>query len=572
VDAWKRLRKGVEQTYRGIMSRIGYASGCDVRNNVTEFLRDLVSQDPQRVLLSWMNSGTGQHEHIDAVTLWTMIRKTAKGLENLGIRKGDRLLVFLSMAPPLYIAMFALEHIGAVPVFLDGWARRDELGVSAEIAHPKGVISFSQAFALMEQSEILRKLPVRIAYGADVQGAVRLESLLQTGEERETEPVAQEDSALITFTTGSSGRPKGADRTHRFLAAQHYALSKHLSYTTHDTDLPVFPIFSLNNIASGVRTVLPAINLAQPAASDAATLLKQFEAEAVTCATLSPWLFRETGTYCERQGITLNHIRRLVTGGAPVSRDELRTMQKIAPNAEILVLYGSTEVEPIAHISVRELLALPTKAESDPEWVDAGVNVGRIDSGLRAKFLKTGDIPAVLSKDEDWKPLEAKTGEVGELVVSGEHVCRSYFRDADAVRRAKIIDAGGDVWHRTGDLGYLDEAGNLWLVGRVHNIILHVSGYQYPVRAEMVLRKLPFVERAAFLGMPRGGGCEECWCVLQTKPDSPDEETCRSEVRRILSKNGIIHDNIVFVPEIPMDARHHSKVQYNELREMLNAG
>jgi len=551
------------------MTRIGYVSGCDIRNNVTEFLRDIVSQDPHRILLSWMDPKTHQYDHIDAAEFWISIRKTACGLENLGIRKGDRVLIFLPMIPPLYITMFALEHLGAIPVFLDGWARRDELGVSAEIALPKGIISFPQAFAFMEQAEVLRELPVRIVLGADVPGAVRFESLLQTPEERETEPVAQEDSALITFTTGSSGRPKGADRTHRFLAAQHYALRRHLTYTERDVDLPVFPIFSLNNIASGVRTVLPAINLAQPATTDAATLLEQFRAESVTCATLSPWLFRQMGTYCEQHGIIMSQIRRLVTGGAPVSRDELRTMQKVIPNAEILVLYGSTEVEPIAHISAQELLALPSRA--DPEWVDAGVNVGRIDSGLQAKFLKIGEIPSSLSRDSDWESLEVQAGEVGELVVNGEHVCRSYFRDAEAVRRAKIIDIPGNVWHRTGDLGYLDEVDNLWLVGRVHNAILHVSGYQYPVRAEMVLRKLSFVEKAAFLGMPQDDGYEACWCVLQVKPDAPDEKTCQSEVERILLKNGITYNRIVFVPEIPMDARHHSKVQYHELREMLNA-
>lgn len=554
------------------MYKIGYAPGRDIRNNVTEFLRELVNQDPRRILLSWMNSETKQHDHMDAATLWTLIRKTAKGFEDLGIRKGDRLIVFLPMAPPLYIAMFALEHLGAVPVFLDGWARRGELGVSAEIALPKGVISFPQAFSLMEQTEILKRLPVRVSYGADVAGATRLEALTRTLEERETEPVAQEDSALITFTTGSSGRPKGADRTHRFLAAQHYALSRHLSYTTNDVDLPVFPIFSLNNIASGARTVLPAINLAQPAESDAATLLEQFQTESVTCATLSPWLFREVGNFCKQNGIILKRARRLVTGGAPVSRDELRVTQSVAPDAEILVLYGSTEVEPIAHISARELLARPTRSENDPEWVDSGVNVGRVDSGLQAKFLKIGEIPSSLSSDDEWKSLEARNGEVGELVVCGEHVCRGYFQDEEATRRAKIKDAHGNVWHRTGDLGYLDADCNLWLVGRVHNVISHVSGYQYPVRAEMALRKLPFVEKAAFLGMPLKGEHEACWCVLQLKPGAPEEQICENEVRRILTKNELIYDRVVFVKEIPMDARHHSKVQYHELRETLLKG
>lgn len=551
------------------MNPIGYEPGAHVRNNVTEFLQELVCRDPEQPLLSWIPQGSSTHTHLDAETLWMLVRHTAAALESMGIRKGDRVLVFLPMIPPLYVSMFALEHLGAVPVFLDGWARRDELGVSAEIAKPKGVISFPQAFEFMADVPALASLPLRVSLGGDVPGAVRLESLMAYEGEVDAVPVEQEDTALITFTTGSSGRPKGADRTHRFLAAQHYALKRHFPYTPADADLPVFPIFSLNNLASGVRTVLPAISLARPSADDASVLLNQIQKERVTCTTLSPWLFREMGKLCAEKAIQIPHLRRVITGGAPVSRDEMLLMQKAAPQAEIFVLYGSTEVEPIAHISVKEMLAESPEA-ADPEWVENGVNVGTIDSGLQSHFLKIGEIPSKLDSEEAWVSLEVAPGEVGELAVMGEHVCRNYFRDPEAFRRSKIVDAEGRVWHRTGDLGFLDAHKDLWLVGRVHNAIVHRTGYLFPVRAEMVLRKLPFVKQAAFLGMSSTvEGTQEAWCAVQASEGFSDFTQGEKEVARIMEKNRIPFDKVIFVREIPMDARHHSKVEYAELRRSL---
>lgn len=552
------------------MSEIGYATGVSNRNNVTEFLRELAENRPAQELLRW-KIGDG-YQSITAVELWDTVRRTARGFSASGLSSGDRVLVFLPMSLPLYVAMFALQHLGAVPVFLDGWARRNELGASAEIAAPRGVVSFPQAFAFFADEPLLAQVPLAYAFGGDVnlpdgKLAYRLEELFRAPGFEPTCPVASEHTALITFTTGSSGRPKGADRTHRFLAAQHYALDRHLPYKADDVDLPVFPIFSLNNLAAGVVTVLPDIDLARPTAEDPARLLTQFEEQGVTCATLSPWLFRGIAALCAQSGQLLS-LRRIVTGGAPVARDEVALMKQVAPQAEILVLYGSTEVEPIAHISAEQWLARPSRSDAEPDWVDPGVNVGRLDAGLRTRFLAIGiDVPPRL---EDWTGFEVAPGEVGELLVSGEHVCRGYFRDEEAFRRAKVLDRDGAIWHRTGDLGYVDDSGDLWLVGRVHNAIRHRTGWQFPVRAEMVLRKLPFCVQAAYVGMPVG----EAWCVVQVEagidPQDPSQqEKWRAAVQAICALNGIVYDRVVFVGHIPMDARHHSKVEYESLRSQL---
>ena len=547
------------------LTKIGYAPGTSVRNNVSEFLRELAENKPNRILLQWPQGEN--HGEIRAQDLWNRVIHTAAGFVAAGIESGDRVLIFLPMSLPMYTAMFALQHLGAIPVFLDGWARRGELGVSAEIADPKGVVSFPQAFSFFAGEPILERIPLAFCLGADISWpgkSFRFETLMETPSKHPTCAVESEHTALITFTTGSSGRPKGADRTHRFLAAQHYALNRHLPYNESDVDLPVFPIFSLNNLAAGVTTVLPNIDLAKPSDNDASAIVQQLLKQKVTCTTLSPWLFRAVAGYCQDQGIVLSTLRRMVTGGAPVARDEVALMQKMAPHAQILVLYGSTEVEPIAHISAQEWLTLRTPADKDPEWVDFGVNVGHLDPGLQWYFAPIGDSTI-------------QAGEPGELIVSGEHVCRGYFRDPTAFSRAKIVDAQGVVWHRTGDVGYVDEREHLWLVGRVHNTIRHSSGWLFPVRAELVLKKVPQIARVAFVAMPGKGDLQEAWCVLQpqiwnpiyTQNDGPETQAWCLEVTRLMAKNKIPFDHIRFVENIPMDARHHSKVEYNELRQLI---
>lgn len=557
---------------------IGYAPGVSTRNNVSEFLRELAERRGDLPLLTWLPPGgspEGAHRSVSAGELWTQVRHLAAGFRREGLQPGDRVLVFLPMSLPMYLTMFALQHMGAVPVFLDSWARRAELGAGMEIADTVGVVSFPMAFDLLGGAPQLASMRWQWVFGGDSntpEGTprTRLETLMAAPEPAPTQAVGQEHTALITFTTGSTGRPKGADRSHRFLAAQHYALARHLEYGPTDVDLPVFPIFSLNNIASGVTTVLPALDLSRPSPEDPSRLVAQFRSCGVTCATLSPWLFRAVADLCLERNLSLG-LRRIVTGGAPVSLDDVRRMRSVAPQARILILYGSTEAEPIAHLDAQDWIQASESGSPDPLWVEDGTNVGRIDPGLQVRFLKLQDIPHRPADQGSFDALQVGPGEVGELLIAGEHVCQAYFRDPEATARAKVVAPDGGIWHRTGDLGFVDGSGFLRLVGRVHNVVRHARGPQFPVRAEMVLRKAPWVERSAYLGMPGTEGSEQAWCVVQASASARvrPASDLRAELEGILARNGIVHDRIEIVDEIPVDSRHHSKVEYAQLRARL---
>jgi acyl-CoA synthetase (AMP-forming)/AMP-acid ligase II len=561
--------------------KFGYFDGADANNNVASFLRDHKEKFPTRNILTWVNPADIKnwngdintplpHQSVKVAELDHLVAILATEFKNQGIKSGDRVILFLPMSLYMYAAMFALQKMGAIPTFLDSWARRDQMGVSAKVANPTAMISADRAFTYLADVPEIAQIPIKIVAGevtSEIKYTARLEVLLQGKTPASDLPVEKEHPALITFTTGSSGTPKGADRSHRFLAAQHYALNRHLPYADGDKDLPVFPIFSLNNLAAGVETIIPAIDVGQPQATDALVLFVQMKSAGVTCTTLSPSLFNHLATFCIEKNLRLDFLKRIVTGGAPISRDDVARMKSVAKNAEILVLYGSTEVEPMAHIEAVEMLA--ETQDVDPEIVEAGVNVGALDSGLQYKFIHIEKDAVYVKAASDWDKLEVKAGEVGELIVAGEHVCERYFNNEEAFFRAKIRDEKGIVWHRTGDLGQLDKHNNLWIVGRVHNAINRKGQYFFPVRAEIILKKFPFVHRAAFLGIADPALNEKTYAVFSSEDKNLNIEEAKKEIKRVMEKNQFIVDEILHVDDIPMDPRHHSKVEYEVLKKKI---
>ncbi len=496
------------------------------------------------------------------------LERVANGLLKIGIEAGDRVILFLPMSLEMYTAMFAIQRIGAIAVFLDSWARRDHLGACASCVKPTAMISHALAFELIDEVPEFDQMPIRIIAGSGKNDSsqVTLEELYKFDTGAPIAAVEPEETALVTFTTGSSGVPKGANRTHRFLCAQHEALKAVLPYKADDSDMPAFPIFSLNNLASGVTTIMPAIDLAHPDNTDSAVLVSQLLSESISCTTLSPAMLNGVASFCMANHISIDSLHRVITGGAPISKDNVRAFKLIAPNAEIWILYGSTEVEPMAHIESKEMLAL--YEDPDPEIIEEGVNVGKVDTKLRFKFIKpTAD--SIDFSRTNWDVLEMPKGSVGEFIVSGNHVCEGYYNNEEAFFKSKIRDNKGVIWHRTGDLARIDGNGYLWIVGRIHNMIERANQYFFPVSAEIILKRCPFVERGAFLGFPDEKLGERTAVVIEFADSFNDVRNAIAEVLRLFDKNHILVDSFYVINTIPMDARHHSKVEYNVLRDTI---
>jgi acyl-CoA synthetase (AMP-forming)/AMP-acid ligase II len=562
--------------------RIGYQKGSSIHNNVITYLEGHNERYPERIALRWAKMGatsswngeaqTGlAHEEISYRDFTSRIRHFAGGLKKLGIEKGDRVIIFLPMGVDMYTAMFAVQRIGAIAVFLDSWARSHHLGASAECVGPKAMISSDRAFQIVNQVREFDSMPFKIIWGPGEGYRHHFREILACPEEAPIEAVESETTALITFTTGSSGKPKGANRTHRFLSAQHEALSKVVPYEASDLDMPAFPIFSLNNLASGVSTLLPGLDLANPSSKDSAILASQILSEKVTCATLSPSMLVGLSRFAIKEGLTFKSLRRVATGGAPISKDDVKEFYQAAPQSELWILYGSTEVEPMAHIEGHDMIREDKASGKDPEIVEEGVNVGHISDDLRFKFIRIHKDPIDFAQTSGWESLEVAPGKVGEFLVSGDHVCESYYNNEEAFFKTKIRDSDGRVWHRTGDLAYVDSQRQLWIVGRVHNAIERQGELYFPVRAEVLLKRIAMVEQAAFLGIEDKALTEKTVVAVKIR-DSASGPEAKKEIERIFAKNSIPVDEIYAVAHVPMDPRHHSKVEYGVLKEMILRG
>jgi acyl-CoA synthetase (AMP-forming)/AMP-acid ligase II len=534
------------------------------RGNVLSVLRDVAERVPNRPALI-TSTADGGERRVTFAELCDRIDRVASGLRRLGLQPEERAIVMIPMSIELYVTLLAVLQIGAVAVFVDPWIGVRQIAAFAAFAEPRAWIGVPRSHLLRLLSGTLRSIPLTVTTGfrlGRLPARCGLSDLEDKPGDGKIHPVEPGSPALITFTSGSSGEPKGANRTHGFLLAQHRALAAEFPAEEGDVDMPMFPIFALNNLAVGITSVVPAMDFRRVDKVDAKRVLGQMETHGVTTCTASPPFFdRLTAEIAAHPG-EAPHLRRLLTGGAPVTDAQLRTWDRALPRTEILVAYGSTEAEPVAHLTVEERLAAVNDIRPRTPGYCAGQPVDRI----RARLVRIHDGPIDLGP-EGWAAWEVPSGEIGELVVTGEHVCRDYYRNPQAVRENKIAEPDGTVWHRMGDTGSFDTHGCFWIAGRVHSTIWRSGEPIHPQLLEQAAHgEDPRIRRVAAVGLPDAALGERVVVVLETGAG----EELRDEVQARLTAAGQVVDEIRLTTEaLPVDPRHNSKIDYRALRERL---
>lgn len=539
-------------------------------HNVVNFFLHWVERTPDRPGIVFPRRSAAGALEYEVVTFRQLDRdasRVAHGLARLGVRAGDRVMVMVPMSRPLYALLLGLLKLGACAVFLDPWMPLPQIGPAAALVRPKAFIGIPRAHWLRLLKAPVRSIPLHlVAHTTSPAQRLlgrRLEDLLARGPT--SCPVAArdpEDPALITFTTGSTGRPKGANRTQRFLDAQAAALDRHLTRVEGDVDIPALPVFVLNNLGSGVPSVLPLVNFMRISDVDPATIVQQVRDWKVTTIGGSPSYLLPIARWCVEQGVTLDTIRGVVAGGAPVPPVLLSLLQRCCPNArgKLEVLYGSTEAEPVATIEADEVL---TETASQTER-GRGNCVGVPVADVEVKLVRPRRGPWGLGP-AGWTEVEVAPGEVGEVLVTGDHVQRDYYRNPDAVRENKVTGPDGRVWHRMGDLAWQDARGRLWLVGRTNDAITRGPRTLYPIQVE---GRALTVEGVRLCGLVEVKG----QAVLAVVPaPGAAREVLTARVTAALDEVDLGVDRVVVVESIPLDPRHNAKVERAGLRALLEA-
>jgi len=423
-------------------------------------------------------------------------------LRSEGVKAGNYVLVFIPLSIELYIAMIGAWSIGASAIFIDYSRGSKFVSDSIERLKPDIIVCDSITGFIRNMYSKMRR--------------IKTINIRRYGEPVVIEEVEAEHPAILTFTSGTTGIPKIAVRTHGFLINQYNVLCNHIDFNENHIDLGTLPVFTLANLAANMTTLLP--DKSYNSKINAAALAKKINREKVTRAICSPALMANLLKYSD-----LPSLKSAYLGGGPVYPSIL---EKMRTDVDLHIIYGSTEAEPISGI----------------RWADVSEEDQR--KIARGEGLLVGEIvPQV----------ECKIGEDKEILVSGETVLKGYLSGIGDSEN-KIRD-GDKIWHRTGDAGYIDEHGRLWLLGRVSQAINDEDGTLYPFCVECIL-DANYGIRGAILESGKGR-----IVVIEKGAANIEDLLCELKTQYIT--------RVVEVKKIPMDRRHGAKVDYDRLRLMI---
>ncbi|MEZ0449733.1 alpha/beta fold hydrolase [Cellulomonas sp. ICMP 17802] len=473
----------------------------------------------------------------------------ARGLAASGVRPGDRVALLVPPGVDLTSVLYACLRLGAVVVVADAGLGVQGLTRAVRAAEPTVVIGIERALVA---ARWLRWAPTLVSAGplrAGVRQALgvsaSLDELAAMGR-ASTEDLAWPDAdadAAVLFTSGSTGPAKGVVYTHRRLAAMRDAVARTYGIGPESPLVAAFAPFVLLGPALGATSASPHMDVTAPGTLTAEALAEAVRAIDAAVVFASPAALRSVVRTADgSEQAALAGVRLFLSAGAPVGRELLEAAALLMPAAEAHTPYGMTEALVVADVSLDELRALPA---------GDGVCVGRPVPGVRVAV-------SALDADGDATGAPAQApGVTGEVLVAAAHV-KERYDGLWLTEQASSRDAG---WHRTGDVGHLDDAGRLWIEGRLAHVLVTSAGVRTPVGLEQRVQAVPEVVAAAVVGVgPRGA--QQVVVVVQPEVFSHGPVVAGPALAAAVraAAEGTEVAAVLVVEQLPTDVRHSSKV------------
>jgi acyl-CoA synthetase (AMP-forming)/AMP-acid ligase II len=487
-----------------------------------------------------------------------MVSRRAGVLKEHGVKKGDRVLVLEPVSIELFTSILAVFRLGATVLILDPSAGIEKLTHAVEVAKPRALIISAKGILAALALSALRRIKLKFSDGIAPPGWF---SLNESSWHRYShiEPVQGDTPALITLTSGTSGLPKLIIRTHDFLRKQLEAVSANCSLQEGSCELTALPVFILANLASRVTSVIPKPLMSKGARPNAVSVVNQIQGHYPDRILASPSFVEQLMDHCLTHDIKLKYVKTVLTGGGPVFPRLLEKIETVCPRAEIITVFGSTEAEPISKIAYSTLTRRDINAIANGAGLPVGIPVPQVKIRIAPLLSEAGELndatrlAALRHVCEVANiPLEA----VGEIIVSGEHVVKGYA-DGRGDSETKI-EMDGEIWHKTGDVGYFDKMGRLWLTGRR----AESPAFSPPDNIDTTLSQCL---EAVALSDER---ISRAACLTVNSVTTLFLETDHKSIDLWAIKDRLNWGNlntIKIVQKIPVDTRHNSKVLYNKL-------
>ncbi|WP_257698844.1 fatty-acid--CoA ligase FadD5 [Mycobacterium tuberculosis] len=410
---------------------------------------------------------------------WADLRRRvaalAGALSGRGVGFGDRVMILMLNRTEFVESVLAANMIGAIAVPLNFRLTPTEIAVLVEdcVAHVM-LTEAALAPVAIGVRNIQPLLSVIVVAGGSSQDSVfGYEDLLnEAGDVHEPVDIPNDSPALIMYTSGTTGRPKGAVLTHANLTGQAmtalYTSGANINSDVGFVGVPLFHIAGIGNMLTGLLLGLPTV-IYPLGAFDPGQLLDVLEAEKVTGIFLVPAQWQAVCTEQQARPRDLR-LRVLSWGAAPAPDALLRQMSATFPETQILAAFGQTEMSPVTCMLLGE------------DAIAKRGSVGRV-------------IPTVAARVVDQNMNDVPVGEVGEIVYRAPTLMSCYWNNPEATAEAF---AGG--WFHSGDLVRMDSDGYVWVVDRKKDMIISGGANIYCAELENVLASHPDIAEVAVIG------------------------------------------------------------------------
>lgn len=431
-------------------------------------------------------------------------RAFCRRLKAAGIEAGERVAIYLPNTPEFVVAFLAVLRAGGVVVPVNPLLKNNEI---------EHILQDSSASYMVASERLLDELENGKALVERLNGVffIDLESLAQ---ETETDtdsvsylpvPRAAEDLAVLVYTSGTTGNPKGAMLSHGNLESAVEMKRGRFIVDSEDCVLAALPlchIYGMVVVMLGTLTEGASLSILKN--FDASRALEQIARDRVTILPAVPTMFQFMTMKVKELGpgqIDTSSLKYCVTGGAAMA-PETRQESEDALQAPVLEGYALTEVSCVATLTPLDGIRKPGSAGPAIDGVEL-----RVLSPVDRSFLPAG------------------SENVGEVAIGGPQVMQGYYGNAEAT-----ADAFHEGLFLTGDLGYLDEDGYLFICGRSKELIIRGGQNIYPREIEMVIRSLEAVEDVAVVGIPDRYMGERVKAVVVLKTESGSKSSRRIDL------------------------------------------
>ncbi len=513
--------------------------------------------------------GRSRFKEITFAALNTLADNYAHALSSSGVKRGDRVVLFITDPIDLFAVVYACAKLQAVFVLIDpGMGVKSLLACVAE-QKPSAFVGVTKAHVLRVLfPRAFKAARVKLLAGARwFPGTKALAALVDKLPSTVRDVPFPRESldptipAAILYTSGSTGVPKGVVFTHAMMGGQQRAIRAMLDYRPGEAHVACFPPFALIAGSLGMSAVVPEMDATKPARTDPERVLDAFRTYGAKSAFASPALWDPFSRYVDDKGITLPGVTRLASAGAPVQPSLHERLLKALPDADVFTPYGATEALPVAGIGGRQVLRETAALTRQGKGTCVGVPVSDVD----VRVIRISDEPIARFSPE----LEVPRGEIGELCVKGAYISRQYDQRPEHNALSKMETDDGGWYHRMGDVGYLDDDGRLWFCGRkAHRVEREGAPTLFSVPVEALFEEHPSVYRAALVWIGERPRQTPAVCV-ELLPGRANDKALHEELRAIAdgheTTKGI--ERFLVHPAFPVDRRHNAKIE----REKLSA-